>query len=79
MGFLDDIAGKITGAAAEGGGGQSLASSVLEMLGNQEGGLSGLAGLFQQKGLGDIVSSWIGTGANLPISAEQIQHVLGNE
>ena len=29
--------------------------------------------------MGDIVSSWIGTGANLPVSAEQIQQVLGNE
>jgi len=49
------------------------------MLSSQQGGLSGLAQTFQQKGLGDLVSSWIGTGQNLPISADQIQQVLGNE
>jgi uncharacterized protein YidB (DUF937 family) len=27
--------------------------------------------------LGDVVASWVGTGANLPISAEQISQVLG--
>lgn len=33
---------------------------------------------FQQGGLGELVRSWVGTGANLPISAEQIQQVLGS-
>ena len=40
------------------------------------GGVGGLVEKFQQGGLGDIVSSWVGTGANLPVSAEQIQSVL---
>jgi uncharacterized protein YidB (DUF937 family) len=33
---------------------------------------------FQQGGLGNLAQSWVGTGANLPISAEQIQQVLGS-
>jgi uncharacterized protein YidB (DUF937 family) len=33
---------------------------------------------FNSKGLGDIVSSWVGTGENLPISGQQIQEVLGS-
>jgi len=41
----------------------------------QVGGISGLQQLFQQKGLGGIISSWIGTGQNLPISTEQLQSV----
>jgi uncharacterized protein YidB (DUF937 family) len=45
---------------------------------NNSGGLSGLLGKFQQGGLGDLVQSWVGTGSNLPISAEQIQQVLGS-
>ncbi len=61
------------------GGGQGLVTSIVEMLSNRQGGLSGLAEAFQQKGLGDIVSSWIGTGQNLPVSADQIQQVLGDE
>ena len=44
----------------------------------QSGGLQGLIQSFQQGGLGDIVNSWVSTGQNLPISAEQIQGMLGN-
>ena len=43
----------------------------------QTGGLQGLIQSFQQGGLGDIVNSWVSSGQNLPISAEQIQSVLG--
>ncbi|WP_396269187.1 YidB family protein [Ideonella sp.] len=35
------------------------------------GGLAGLVQQFQQGSLGDVVSSWVSTGQNLPISAEQ--------
>ncbi len=58
----------------------SVANSVLEMLqSGQGGGLSGLVDAFHGKGLGDIVSSWVGTGQNLPVSAGQVQSVLGND
>jgi uncharacterized protein YidB (DUF937 family) len=69
----------LTGGGPEVGGGQQLAASVLQLLGNQQGGISGLLQNFQQHGLGDVVSSWISTGQNLPVSGEQIQQVLGNE
>jgi uncharacterized protein YidB (DUF937 family) len=42
----------------------------------QVGGISGLQKMFQEKGLGGIVGSWIGTGQNLPISADQLNSVL---
>jgi uncharacterized protein YidB (DUF937 family) len=42
----------------------------------QVGGLAGLQNMFQQGGLGHIISSWISTGQNLPISANQLQNVL---
>ena len=57
----------------------AMASSVAQMLNNQPGGLSGLLQQFHDKGLGSLVTSWVGTGQNLPISADQIQHVLGSE
>ena len=76
MGLLDELknaAGSMLGNSA----GQSpVARTVLEMLG-QGGGLGGLVQAFQQKGLGDVVGSWIGTGQNLPVSPQQIQQVLG--
>jgi uncharacterized protein YidB (DUF937 family) len=42
------------------------------------GGLSGLVDKFKQNGMGDIVGSWIGTGQNLPISADQIASAFGS-
>jgi len=42
----------------------------------QVGGISGLQQMFQQRGLGGVIASWIATGQNLPISAEQLQSVL---
>ena len=51
---------------------------VMGLLNNPElGGISGLVSAFQKNGLGDIVASWISNNTNLPISAEQIQSVLG--
>lgn len=79
MNLFDDVAGKLAGSTTGGSGGQGLVTSVVEMLSGHQGGLAGLAAAFQQKGLGDIVSSWIGTGQNLPVSADQVQQVLGEE
>jgi uncharacterized protein YidB (DUF937 family) len=48
------------------------------VLGNQQlGGLSGLVKQFAGQGLGNIVNSWVGTGANLPISSDQVKKGLG--
>ena len=43
------------------------------------GGLSGLAQQFEQQGLGHLVGSWVGQGANLPVSGAQLQGVLGDQ
>jgi len=56
-----------------------LVTAAMEALGGSSGsGLGGLVEAFQAKGLGDVVASWIGTGQNLPVTAEQIQSVLGS-
>lgn len=34
---------------------------------------------FRDKGLGDVVASWLGSGDNLPINGSQISNVLGSE
>ncbi|RXZ43968.1 YidB family protein [Crenobacter cavernae] len=54
-------------------------SGAVQQLLERNGGLSGLVEKFQQGGLSEVVGSWVGTGENLPVSAEQIQSVLGNE
>ena len=78
MGLLDDLAGKAL-TSFLGSSQNPLAHSALQMIQSQPGGLSGLVQQFQQKGLGDVVSSWVSTGQNLPISADQISHVLGSQ
>ena len=78
MNFLEDMAGKeVSGMLANSS--NPLASSIMQMINNQPGGLSGLLQQFHDKGLGSLVSSWVSTGQNLPISADQIQHVLGSD
>jgi uncharacterized protein YidB (DUF937 family) len=57
---------------------QTLLPSVLEMLG-RGGGLNSLVRSFEQNGLGNIISSWIGTGQNMPVSPAQVETGLGSE
>src|SRR6266404_5682780 len=52
-------------------------SEVLGYVG--QGGLSAIAAKLQQAGFGDQVKSLIGNGQNLPITAEQLQQVLGSD
>ncbi|MDD3328112.1 MAG: YidB family protein [Zoogloea sp.] len=40
--------------------------------------LGGLVARFGEAGLAEQASSWVGTGQNLPVSAEQIGQVFGN-
>ena len=47
--------------------------------GSAEGGLGGLIGKFQQAGLGDAMSSWIGGGPNQHVSPDQLTNVLGHD
>jgi uncharacterized protein YidB (DUF937 family) len=42
------------------------------------GGLKGLISAFEQAGMGHIVQSWIGTGANAPVSPGQLRSALGD-
>jgi uncharacterized protein YidB (DUF937 family) len=71
-----DIMDSLKSAVDDGGQKDDLMSTVMGLLGGQ-GGLNGLISQFASKGLGDVIGSWVGTGNNLPISAEQIQSVLG--
>lgn len=43
------------------------------------GGLGGLVGAFQKKGMGDMIASWISTGPNPPITPSQLTDVLGGD
>ena len=79
MSLFDQVTGVLRSTLQGMGGEQAgLVSGVLDLLQKEPGGgLSGLVQLLQANGLGDVVASWVGTGANLPISAAQIQEALG--
>ncbi len=81
MGLFDEVAGGLLSKVLSGQGAPTgLLEIVMGLLkGSESGGLEGLAQAFSDKGLGDIMSSWIGKGENLPISPEQILQVLGSD
>jgi uncharacterized protein YidB (DUF937 family) len=83
MGLLDSVVGALGGQQGQGGagaaGGGALLTAVIGMLAQNQGGLAGLVQKFEQSGLGNVVGSWIGTGQNLPISADQLRNVLGSD
>lgn len=81
MGLLDSLAGNLMNAASGGNASQGggLMQVITGLLGSSQGGLSGLVQAFEGQGLGNIIQSWISTGANLPISADQLQSVLGGD
>ena len=73
MSFFDEALNAVGGQAG-------LTADIEQLtthLGN--GGIESILAKFQQGGLGDVVQSWVSTGANLPVSSEQIQSVLGFE
>lgn len=83
MGLFDDLAAQVKGAM--GGAGTEHGDVLSHMMQSLGGGNAGAAGgigvilkQFEGQGLGHLVQSWIGTGQNLPVSAAQIQQVLGN-
>jgi uncharacterized protein YidB (DUF937 family) len=75
MGLFDSVVGALAGGQS--GNGNQLLDVVMQLINSRPGGLGGLVQSFQQGGLGEIVNSWVSTGQNLPVSAEQLQSVLG--
>jgi uncharacterized protein YidB (DUF937 family) len=88
-GGLGGVLGSMLGGGGGQGGGQAaLLNIVLGMLANKgggaaasggAGGLGDLLSKFQQGGMGEAASSWVGKGENMPISGDQLQSVLGSD
>src|ERR1700692_1143117 len=79
MGLLDSLTGALGGSLGqvEAAAMPALISAVLAQ--PNLGDLQGLANQLQQGGLGNQVQSWLGNGANLPVSADQLRAALGSE
>ncbi len=74
MGILDQVVGAVGGK----GGIQALLLQQLVAMLSQPGALAKLTDGFKQHGLEGILQSWMSTGTKLPISAAQVQQVLGS-
>jgi uncharacterized protein YidB (DUF937 family) len=84
MSLLDTALGMLAGNQTPGNDPKAMllqaAMGFLNNSGGQQGGgLQGLIGTLQNAGLGDAVSSWLGSGANQAVSGEQLQSALGSD
>jgi uncharacterized protein YidB (DUF937 family) len=70
MGLFDGLLGGIVGAEM---------ATVVNQLIAQHGGLQGLVGQFERKGLGPKVQSWVANGPNQAITPEELHQVLGSD
>ncbi len=74
MGFLDSIGG----VANRLGGTDKLVGMAQGLL-EQAGGVDGLVAKFQGAGAGDQAKSWVGTGQNQAVTADQVTTALGDQ
>ena len=80
MGFLAEIVKAVANRFSGGASQSGLIEQAMGLVNNAEtGGLEGLVETLKNKGLGDAVSSWIGTGENESVSGEAIANALGND
>lgn len=70
MSFLKGILGGVVGAEA---------LSLLKDYVEKHGGIEGVVAELEQTSVGQQVKSWVGTGENLPVSADQIRDALGSQ
>jgi uncharacterized protein YidB (DUF937 family) len=70
MGLLDGLLGGVVGA--------EMATAVNGLI-EKHGGVQGIVAQLEQQGLGGTVRSWVGTGANQPLTAEQIHQAFGSD
>ena len=75
MGLFDQLSDVVGSAVGGSSKNEHLMQAVVEMV-QQNGGLPALLSQFQQGGLANLVSSWVGTGANSALSANQLQNAL---
>jgi uncharacterized protein YidB (DUF937 family) len=92
MGLLDNLLGSMTSGqnshstigsallgllASESGRSTSNEQSANQSPVAISGGLNELVQRFEQSGLGDVIQSWIGSGANQPIGTDEVHRAIG--
>jgi uncharacterized protein YidB (DUF937 family) len=77
MSLLEDIAAKVKAALGTNSQASGMVDHLLAWVHNTpaSGGLTGIIKQCQNSGLGPVVQSWISTGPNQPVTAEQIAQI----
>jgi uncharacterized protein YidB (DUF937 family) len=70
MGLFDGLLGGVIGAEM---------ATVVNGLIEKHGGVQGIVAQLEAQGLGGTVRSWVATGANQPITPDQIHQALGSD
>jgi uncharacterized protein YidB (DUF937 family) len=70
MGLLDGVLGGAVGVEMA-----TMVNGFIE----RHGGVQGIVAQMEQQGLGNTVKSWVGTGANLPITPDQVHAAFGSD
>ncbi len=80
MGLFDSLE-QAAGLGGEGGAGANPAAmgAVAQMLQSQPGGVGAILQKLEGAGLGGVAQSWLGGGANQPVSPDQVQGALGSD
>ena len=79
MGILDTLQGMLSSQGAKDIEAALVPIVLKEVMGSgDQGGLSAIVNKLQDSGYGSVVNSWVANGKNMPISAQQLQDVLGN-
>ena len=80
MGLLDDLVSGVTKSVFAEIETRALPTVMARTLGTTDlGGIGGLLQALQQGGLDRQVASWLGNGANLPVTADQLRAALGDQ
>ena len=83
MSLLDTLVGQVFGQQQASAAPSGIAGVLMQLLGGQgggqiqSGGLTGLLDQFRTAGLGHVADSWVGTGANQPVTPQQLETVFG--
>jgi len=70
VGMLDGLLGGAVGAEMV---------TVVNGLIQKHGGVQGIVAQLEEQGLGNTVRSWVGNGANQPITADQVHQAFGSD
>ena len=83
MGLFDQIGGGLKAVMGQALGqieAEALPGVLSQVLSKTDlGSVGGLVAKLQQGGLADQVTSWLGNGSNMPVSADQIRAALENQ